>query len=340
LAWGLGAAGASALLSIDGCSSQQSTQVPAVDLAPATTAPGAAPTAISQIATTSGVTPTAVRQIATATTPGSGQAYLAVVHGADPAAITQRAIAALGGIERFVRPGNDVIIKPNICNAYHGPEYASTTNPQVVAALVSLCLAAGAKRVRVMDSPFGGTPDQAYKISGIQEAVKAAGGEMELMSGLKFRKTAIPQGKEIKEWPVYQDALAADVLINVPIAKHHGATRLTLGIKNLMGLVQNRGSLHQNLGQRLPDLTSLFRPALTVVDAVRILMDNGPTGGDLADVKQTDLVIASHDIVAADAYATRLFDLQPSDIAYIKAGAAMGLGTMDLTGVRVEELSL
>ena len=343
-ALGLGAAGTGALLSAAGCGPQQPTPAPTAETGPTGAASTLVPTAAVRpgaSATAPAVSPTATAQVAspTATAAGSGQAYLAAVHGADPAAITRRAIAALGGIERFVRPGDDVIVKPNICVAYHGPEYAATTNPQVVAALVSLCLEAGAGRVRVMDSPFGGTPEQAYKISGIEEAVKAAGGEMELMSSFKFGQTAIPQGQDITEWPVYQDALQA-VLIDVPIAKHHSMARLTLGTKNLMGLIEDRGSIHRNMGQRLADLSSLFRPALTVVDAVRILMDNGPTGGDLNDVKQTDLVIASHDIVAADAYATRLFGLQPSDIAYIVASAKMGLGTSDLTGVRVEELSL
>ncbi len=346
--WGLGAAGIGALLSAGGCGPQQATLTPTAEaglegVAPTpvpTRAPATAHTA-SPAATAQVTGPTATAQLAspTATAAGSGQAYLAAVHGADPSAITQRAIAALGGIERFVRPGDDVIVKPNICVAYHGPEYAATTNPQVVATLVSLCLGAGAKRVRVMDSPFGGTAEEAYRISGIEEAVKAAGGEMELMSSFKFGQTAIPQGEDITKWSVYQDALGA-VLIDVPIAKHHGMARLTLGTKNLMGLIEDRGSIHRNMGQRLADLSSLFRPALTVVDAVRILMDNGPTGGDLNDVKQTDLVIASHDIVAADAYATRLFGLQPSDISYIGASARMGLGTMDLAGVRVEELSL
>jgi uncharacterized protein (DUF362 family) len=350
-AWGLGAAGAGALFSAGGCGPQPATPAPTAEAGLTGAPPTLAPTAVRPVATatvqvagptatTQVDSPTAMAQVVGPTaTAASSQAYLAAVHGADPAAITQRAIAALGGIERFVRPGDDVIVKPNICVAYHGPEYAATTNPEVVATLVSLCLGAGAKRVRVMDSPFGGTAEQAYKISGIEEAVKAAGGEMELMSSFKFGQTAIPQGQDITEWPVYQDVLQA-VLIDVPIAKHHGMARLTLGAKNLMGLIQDRGSIHRNMGQRLADLSSLFRPALTVVDAVRILMDNGPTGGDLNDVKQTDLVIASHDIVAADAYATRLFGLQPSDISYIGASARMGLGTMDLAGVRVEELSL
>ena len=343
-ALGLGAAGTGALLSAAGCGPQQPTPAPTAETGPTGAASTLVPTAAVRpgaSATAPAVSPTATAQVAspTATAAGSGQAYLAAVHGADPAAITRRAIAALGGIERFVRPGDDVIVKPNICVAYHGPEYAATTNPQVVATLVSLCLGAGAKRVRVMDSPFGGTAEEAYRISGIEEAVKAAGGEMELMSSFKFGQTAIPQGEDITKWSVYQDALGA-VLIDVPIAKHHGMARLTLGTKNLMGLIEDRGSIHRNMGQRLADLSSLFRPALTVVDAVRILMDNGPTGGDLNDVRQTDMVIASHDIVAADAYATRLFGLQPSDISYIGASARMGLGTMDLAGVQVEELSL
>jgi uncharacterized protein (DUF362 family) len=272
-------------------------------------------------------------------TPSGDQAYLAVARGADPAEITRRAMAALGGMERFVKPGHDVIIKPNICVDYHPPEYAATTNPTVVATLVSLCLGAGAKRVRVMDMPLGGTPQSAYAVTGIGDAVKAAGGEMEVMSRVKFVKTPIPEGRDIKEWDIYQDVLKADVLIDVPIAKHHSLARLTLGSKNLLGVVANPNGIHRNLGQRVADLASLIRPTLTVVDAVRILTTHGPTGGSLNDVKETNTVIASHDLVAADAYGATLFGMTGPDIAYIKAGAEMGLGTMDLKGVKVEEVN-
>jgi len=275
----------------------------------------------------------------TAAAPNGDQAYLAVARGADPAEITKRAVAALGGIERFVKSGHDVIIKPNICVDYHPAEYAATTNPIVVATLVSLCLGAGAKRVRVMDMPFGGTPDSAYAVSGIGDAVKDAGGEMEVMSRVKFVKTTIPEGRDITEWEIYQDALKADVLINVPIAKHHSLARLTLGSKNLLGLVGQPNGIHRNLGQRVADLASLIRPTLTVVDAVRILTTHGPTGGSLNDVKETNTVIASHDLVAADAYGATLFDLTGPDIAYVKAGAEMGLGTLDLQSIKVEEIS-
>jgi hypothetical protein len=148
--------------------------------------------------------------------PTGDQAYLAVARGVDPAAITRAALAALGGIERFVRSGDEVIIKPNICVDYHPPEYAATTNPTVVATLVTLCLGAGARRVRVMDTPFGGTPESAYSVSGIGEAVRAAGGEMEVMSPVKFAEFTIPDGRDITAWEVYRDVLGIILADDVP----------------------------------------------------------------------------------------------------------------------------
>ena len=267
--------------------------------------------------------------------------YMVVAHGGNqPEELVNRALAALGGIERFVKPGNDVIIKPNICVAYHTYEYAATTNPWVVGALVKLCKGAGAARVRVMDSPFGGTAEQAYAISGIQEQVTAAGGEMELMTSRKFKKTDIPQGRDIKSWPIYEDVLNADVVINVPIAKTHSLALLTLGMKNLMGTIQNRESIHGRMGQRLADLAGRVKPALTIIDAVRMLMANGPTGGNLADVKEMNTLIASPDIVAADAYAASLFDVKPDQLAYITAGVESGIGRSDLANLKIEQVAV
>ncbi len=272
--------------------------------------------------------------------PSSNQAYLSVARGPDPAEITRASIAALGGIERFVKSGNDVIIKPNICVDYHPPEYAATTNPTVVATLVALCLEAGAQRVRVMDSPFGGTPESAYAQSGIEEVVLAAGGEMEVMSPVKFAKFNIPEGQDITAWDIYEAVLNTDVLIDVPIAKHHSLARLSLAAKNLLGVILKPNRMHRNLDQRVADLTSLVRPTLTVIDAVRILTAHGPTGGSLNDVQQTSTVIASHDIVAAGAWGATLFGLTGADIGYIKAGAAMGLGTRDLNSIKIEEINV
>jgi len=265
---------------------------------------------------------------------------MAVARGGEPEALVSAAIAALGGMERFVQSGDQVILKPNICVAYHTYEYAATTNPWVVGALVKLCLEAGAKSVKVMDYPFGGTSEQAYIKSGIQEQVLAAGGEMEAISSFKFVKTEIPEGLDLKSCDIYDDVLSADVVINVPIAKDHSLARLTLGMKNLMGVIRDRPAMHRNLGQRLADLTSRVRPPLTVVDAVRMLTWGGPSGGSLDAVKKIDTVIASPDIVAADSYAATLFDMNPLDLSYIQAGVSMGLGRSDLEGLKIEEINL
>jgi len=272
--------------------------------------------------------------------PAEGQAYMAIARGADPASITEAAIDALGGIARFVKKGADVIVKPNICVNYNTFEYASTTNPTVVGTIVRLCLEAGASRVRVMDTPYTSDPETAYKKCGIQDAVVEAGGEMEVMSRVKFAKFDIPDGRDIKSWSIYRDILEADVLINVPIAKQHGSTRLTLGAKNLMGVIQQPNQFHRNLHQRIADLHTVIRPHLTVVDAVRILTAHGPGGGNLDDVKQLDTVIASHDTITADAYATTFFGLTADDIGYIRLGAEMGLGEKDWSKVEVKEIDL
>jgi len=302
-------------------------------LAPTATPP--APTATRVVAATAAPTMTA-----TPIAPVAGEPYLVVARGANPGAITRAAIDALGGIKKFVKPGNDVIIKPNICNAQNGPEYASTTNPEVVAELVKMCLEAGARRVRVMDAPFSGTAAAAYTKSGIREAVEKVGGQMEVMASSKYVPIEFPDGRSLKSNKVYQDILTADVVINVPIAKHHGSAKLTLAMKGLMGVIQDRGSIHLALDQRIADLNTAIKPTLHIIDGVRVLMNHGPTGGNLRDVKIANTLIASHDPVAADAYAAQtLFDKKPQDIAYIKLGAEMGLGRYDFANVRVKEVT-
>jgi uncharacterized protein (DUF362 family) len=163
---------------------------------------------------------------------------------------------------------------------------------------------------------------------------------METMSHLKIVKTDVPQGQDLQQCEIYDDILNADVVINVPIAKHHSLARLTLGMKNLLGVIKNRPAMHRNLGQRIADLTSRVQPTLTVVDAVRILTHHGPSGGNLDDVVQLDTVIVSPDIVAADSYAATLFGLEPNDLSYVQAAAAMGLGRSDLGSLKIEEIAV
>lgn len=332
----LGSAASTYLLGCQGESKLAEKRGAADKLAPAADTPAFTPTQAVTQTSVPGET-----GAATATSqPTMALADLAVARNGEPEVITRKALAALGGMERFVKSGDDVIIKPNICVAYHSYEYAATTNPWVVGALVKMALEAGARRVRVMDYPFGGTAEQAYRVSGIANQVKKAGGRMVTMANLKYVNTKIPQGQDLKVCKIYQDVLDADVLINVPIAKHHELARLTLAMKNMMGVILSREMMHINLGQRLADLNSRVRSHLVVVDAVRMLMDHGPSGGNLNDVRLANTVIATPDIVAADTYAASLFGLQPRDLAYIQAGAAMGLGTKDLSRLKIEEINL
>ena len=265
---------------------------------------------------------------------------LVVVRGGDPESLARKSLELLGGMKRFVKKGDNVIIKPNIGPAMRTYEYAATTNPWLVAAVVKLCLEAGAGRVRVMDKPFSGSAESGFANSGIREQVEKVGGEIEIMSRFKYVATDIPQGKDIRKWEIYEDILKADVLINMPIAKQHGSSRLTLGMKNLMGTINSAQLFHLNIHQRIADLASRVRPALTVMDAIRILTANGPTGGDLKDVKKLDTVIAGSDIVAVDSYATSLFGLKPADVPHIGIAASIGLGSNDLSKLDIKEITL
>jgi uncharacterized protein (DUF362 family) len=277
-----------------------------------------------------------------APTPAQPAAYLGVARGGvDPEALTRAAIDAIGGMRRFVTMGANVIIKPNICIAYSSYEYAATTNPWVVGALVKLCLEAGAGSVRVLDYPFGGSYADAYVKSGIQEQVLAAGGEMSPIAARKFIYQKLPGATVLTGAAILDEVTKADVLINVPIAKNHGLSTLTLGMKNLMGVIQNRGVIHNNFPVMLTELAAYLKPALTVVDAVRILLRNGPTGGSLGDVKVMNTVIASADIVSADAFATTLFNMDAlKHIPYIKYAADHGVGRADLKTIDIKDIAL
>jgi uncharacterized protein (DUF362 family) len=265
---------------------------------------------------------------------------LVVVHNGEPEELVRAAIDALGGMEKFVPKGANVIIKPNICVSFRTYEYAATTNPWVVGALVKLCYEAGAGKVKVMDNTWQRALWEAYYKSGIQKQVEEAGGEMAFMYDEKFIPTELTQGLDLKTTNIYEDILNAEVLINVPIAKHHADAILTLGMKNFLGVIQNRPAIHLNMGQRIADLNSRVRATLTVMDAVRMLMDWGPTGGALSDVKKMDTVIVSQDVVAVDSYTATLFDMQPNDLEYVAAATRMGLGRSDLANLRIKEFNL
>ena len=259
---------------------------------------------------------------------------VAVAEGADYGAITRKAITAVGGMRRFVKPGDVVVVKPNM-GWDRSPETAANTHPLVVRAVVEECLAAGAKRVKVFDHTCN-DPRRCYVNSGIEGALKGIKGvECKQIEQERLRKVAL-NGQFLKEWELYDEALLANVFINVPVAKHHGLSRLSMGLKNVMGVMGgNRGFIHRNIDTALADVNSHLKSHLTVIDATRVLMAHGPQGGDIADVKKLNKVIASSDIVAGDALATTLFGLKPADIAITTAAYRRGLGEMNLNRIRV-----
>lgn len=298
------------------------------------------PTKPDPTATEAPATATATETQPAPTETSAHSADLVVARNGEPEVLVRRALAAIGGIEKFVPKGADVIIKPNICVSFYTHEYAATTNPWVVGTLVRLAYEAGARRVRVMDHTWQREMTEAYLKSGIQGQVEAAGGQMEWMPREKFIPTELPAGVDLDSLNIYDEILDADVLINVPIAKHHQDAGLTLGMKNLMGTMDNRLMMHANLGQRIADLSTRVRPTLNVMDAVRMMMRNGPISGYLGDVKQLDTILVSQDIVALDSYAASFFDKKPEDIEHIRLAAKMGVGRSDLSNLRIEEFNV
>lgn len=268
---------------------------------------------------------------------GKPDPTLAVAKGPDHAGLVDRVVNKLGGMGAFVKKGATVVVKPNIA-WNQAPAMAATTNPAVVKRIVELCLGAGAKDVLVFDNPVNHAP-ACYQNSGIQAAVKSIGdrrARIEYVDERLFLTARLKHGKNVKRWSFYKPVLMAQTFINVPVAKHHGSSRLTLSMKNMMGAVGgNRGRLHWGLHQSIADLNTVLKAHLTIMDGTRIMTDNGPSGGSVEYVKKIDTVVAGRDAVAIDAYATRWFGLKPSDIGHIRIGHQMGLGTMDLSRVRI-----
>lgn len=265
-----------------------------------------------------------------------GAPDLVVVQGRSPERLVRSAIDAMGGMRKFISRGDVVVIKPNI-GWDRTPEQAGNTNPDVVATAVKLCLEAGAKKVKVFDRPVN-DPRRCYVQSGIAPAASALGAEVDYMDERKFKDTAI-NGQALRSWPLYSDLFDADKVINIPIAKHHGLAKLTMALKNWMGVMGgSRRMIHQKLDESLVDLALKIKPALTILDAVRILTANGPQGGSLEDVKKLDTVIAGVDQVAIDSFGATLFGMQGSDLGYVRLADKLGMGTMDLKKLRIKNL--
>jgi uncharacterized protein (DUF362 family) len=264
---------------------------------------------------------------------------MAIIQGEDPAGMARRAIQELGGIRRFVSRGDVVVIKPNIAWD-RTTEQAANTNPLVVAEVSRLCLEAGARRAIVTDVSINNARS-CFARSGIAAAALAAGADVILPEERLFREVDL-RGEVLNSWPVLKPFLNADKTINIPIAKHHSLTGATLGMKNWYGILGgNRQRLHQRIHESLVDLADFMRPTLTLIDAFRVLLTNGPGGGNPADVALKKTLIAGIDPVALDAYAAKAYwDLDWHTLRYLKLAGERGLGTPSFETARTRFVTL
>jgi len=242
--------------------------------------------------------------------------------------LIRKVFDAAGGITGFVSRGDVVAIKPNISWARR-PDLAATTNPEVLEGVIELCYEAGAKKVRIADNTIHDAR-RCFAVTGAGAVAKRTNADLVYPRSSLMKRMKL-HGHRLDVWPVFVPLLEADRLINLPIAKHHATSTLTLGMKNWIGAVGGRrNALHQDIHQTIVDLARFFNPTLTLIDATRIMTRNGPSGGSLSDVVIKNTLILSDDQVAADAKASMLFGLSPAQIGHISLGQKWGIGTYDL----------
>jgi len=272
--------------------------------------------------------------------PGETDYDLVAIKGDDPVAMFDKAIESLGGMQKYVKSGQTVVVKPNI-GWDASPERAANTNPELVGRIVESCIEAGAKDVYVFDNTCNEWKN-CYTNSGIEKLVKDAGGKMVPGNTESYyHPVDVPGGKSLKNAKVHELILDSDVFINVPVLKSHSSAKLTIAMKNLMGVVWDRRYWHKNdLHQCIADYATHRSPDLNIVDAYRVMKQNGPRGVSVDDVVMKNSLLISKDIVAVDAAAAKVFGFEPEEIPYIKIADEMGIGTMDLSKLNINKLKL
>lgn len=268
---------------------------------------------------------------------------LVVAHGSDPAKIAHAAVEALGGMKRFVKPGNKVVIKPNMSFG-SGPEAGSNTHPAIVGELARMCVEAGATKVSVPDNVLQ-TPEECLELSKIPSACTAIPQTTVnvVKSKRLYREVKVPQGRQFKSMEVIAEVLDSDVLIACPVGKSHSASGVSLAMKGMMGLIYDRVSFHgrYDLHDAIVDMVTVLKPHLVVIDGTRILSTGGPGGP--GKVIPLNLVVASPDIVAADAQMLALGTwygkkFEPRQVRHISLAAERGLGRMDLSKLNIRDI--
>lgn len=268
---------------------------------------------------------------------------LVAVMGGEPVVMLEKALQSLGGIGRYVKKGQKIVIKPNI-GWDRVPEISANTNPQLVGALVKKCLQAGASKVTVFDNTCDNW-QKCYRSSGIADAVKVAGGVMmPADTESYFQDVSLPRGVKLKSTKIHKALIEADAWINVPVLKNHGGAKITCCMKNYMGIVWDRRFFHRNdLPQCIADVcTWAKRPVLNIVDAYRVIRKNGPKGTGAGDVSVLKTLIASSDIVASDTAAVNFFNqvetMPLSSVTYIAKAQEHRIGTSDLSRLNIARI--
>lgn len=261
------------------------------------------------------------------------------VENGEPEDLLIAACKEMGGLDRFISKGDVVVIKPNM-GWDRVPELGANTNPQLISKLTELCFTAGAKQVKIFDRTCN-NPLRCYSNSLIERHGSQAGADVLHIRPNYYINQALPNGKLLREWPIYKEYLEADKVINVPIAKHHSMSGVTLGLKNLMGVMGgDRGSLHSDFASKLIDIVETIKPTLTIIDAYRILLRNGPQGGNPADVKLAKTLIMSPCTVCADIASLNLFDLQPDQVAHIQEAINRKMALYDPDHLNIKKITL
>ncbi len=267
-----------------------------------------------------------------------GNYDLVAVRGNDLVAMFDRSMTEMGGMQQWVKPGQTVVVKPNI-GWDVVPERAANTNPGLVAAIVRHCLQAGASRVTVFDHTCDNW-QRSYTNSGIEKAVNDAGGR--LVPGnfeRNYRDVKIPGAQRLTEAKVHEQILDNDVFINVPVLKHHSSTTLTIAMKNLMGIVWDRRFWHRSdLHQCIADFCLFRKPDLNIVDAMLVMTQNGPRGTSTADLVRKNSLLVSSDVVAIDAASALIFGEQPGNVGYLRIAEQMNIGSLDLSQMNIQRV--
>ena len=267
-------------------------------------------------------------------------AKMSIVRGQDRIATLRLALKSLGGIETFIKRGDRVLLKVNA--AFASPAMLSaTTHPAIIAEMTALCYGAGAASVVVTDNPIN-DPASCFNLTGIAEAARGAGAKVILPRAELFKSLTVPQAKLIRNRPVlYQPLVGITKVIGMAPVKDHHRSGASMVMKNWYGLLGGRRNIfHQDINTIIKELAMMVNPSLVILDGTMSMMTNGPTGGSLSDLKQTNTMIVGTDQVAADAFGATLLDRTLNDLPFIAMAEAAGLGTADYRSLDPVELSL